>query len=165
MTIYFHLCSLNLIFQFPALFASEQDCFCFSCIKLDHIIIPHSMTALAVFCSLSARQVQVAAVESVALYEAELWWQGQKDRLAGIQLMINRQARAITGMLKSTPIGPLVREASLAPAEVLLEARQLRYTTRLLSMPSLGSRSRGTDNGLREATKAHGPWDNTSLDN
>lgn len=47
------------------------------------------------------------------------------DWLAGIQLMINRQAGAITGMLKSTPIGPLVREASLAPAEVLLEARQL----------------------------------------
>ncbi|ODM15130.1 hypothetical protein SI65_09369 [Aspergillus cristatus] len=60
---------------------------------------------------------------------------GQKDRLAGIQLMINRQARAITGMLKSTPVGPLVREAGLAPAEALLEARQLRYTTRLLSLP------------------------------
>ncbi|ODM14581.1 hypothetical protein SI65_09926 [Aspergillus cristatus] len=62
-----------------------------------------------------ARQVQVAAVQSVALYGAELWWQGQKDQLAGIQLMINRQARAITGMLKSTPVGPLVREAGLAP--------------------------------------------------
>ncbi|ODM21420.1 hypothetical protein SI65_02263 [Aspergillus cristatus] len=82
-----------------------------------------------------ARQVQVAAVQSVALYGAELWWQGQKDRLAGIQLMINRQARAITGMLKTTPVGPLVREAGLAPAEALLEARQLRYTTRLLSLP------------------------------
>ncbi|OJJ79573.1 uncharacterized protein ASPGLDRAFT_944566 [Aspergillus glaucus CBS 516.65] len=82
-----------------------------------------------------ARQVQVAAVQSVALYGAELWWQGQKDRLAGIQLMVNRQARAITGMLKSTPVGPLVREAGLAPAEALLEARQLRYTTRLLSLP------------------------------
>ena len=82
-----------------------------------------------------ARQVQVAAVQSVALYGAELWWQGQKDRLAGIQLMINRQARAITGMLKSTPVGPLVHEAGLAPAEALLEARQLRYTTRLLNLP------------------------------
>lgn len=49
--------------------------------------------------------------------------------------MINRQARANTGMLKAIPIGPLVREASLAPAEVLLEARQLRYTTRLLGLP------------------------------
>jgi len=80
-------------------------------------------------------QVQIAAVQSVALYGAELWWQGQKDQLAGIQLMINRQAHAITGMLKSTPVGPLVCEAGLAPAEALLEARQLRYTTRLLSLP------------------------------
>lgn len=36
-----------------------------------------------------ARQVQVAAIQSVALYGAELWWQGQKDWQAGIQLMIN----------------------------------------------------------------------------
>lgn len=48
-----------------------------------------------------ARQVQVAAVQSVALYRADIWWQGQKDRLTGIQLMINRPARAITGMLKT----------------------------------------------------------------
>lgn len=74
-------------------------------------------------------------VQSVALYGAELWWQGQKDQLMGIQLMINRQAQAITGMLKTTPIGPLVCEASLTPAEALLEAQQLRYTTRLLGLP------------------------------
>lgn len=49
--------------------------------------------------------------------------------------MTNRQARAITGRLKTTPIGPLVREASLAPADVLLEARQLSYTTWLLGLP------------------------------
>jgi len=49
--------------------------------------------------------------------------------------MINRQARAITGMLRSTPVEPLVREAGLASAEALLEARKLRYITRLLSLP------------------------------
>jgi len=69
------------------------------------------------------------------MYGAELWWQGQKDRLAGIQLMIDRQAHTITGMLKSTRVWPLVREAGLTPAEALLEARQLRYTTRLVSLP------------------------------
>ena len=69
------------------------------------------------------------------MYGAELWWQGQKDRLAGVQLMIDRQAHTITGMLKSTRVGPLVREAGLTPAEALLEARQLRYTTRLVSLP------------------------------
>ena len=81
------------------------------------------------------RQVQTATVQSVALYEAELWWQGHKDWLAGTQLMINRQARAITSMLRSTPVGPLARESGLALAEALLEARQLRYTTRLLRSP------------------------------
>jgi ribonuclease HI len=82
-----------------------------------------------------ARRIQVAAVQSVALFGAELWWRGQKDRLDGIQTMINRQARAVTGMLKTTPVGPLVKEAGLAPAEILLEARQLNYTTRLLGLP------------------------------
>jgi hypothetical protein len=80
-------------------------------------------------------RIQVAAVQSVALYGAELWWRGQKDRQDGMQRMINRQARAITGMLRSTPIGPLIREAGLTPAEVLLEGRQLGYTTRLLGLP------------------------------
>lgn len=47
-----------------------------------------------------------------------------------MQLMVNQQARAITGMLKITPVGPLVREAILTPAEALL-----RYTTRLLGLP------------------------------
>ncbi|KAL2012391.1 hypothetical protein VTN00DRAFT_5109 [Thermoascus crustaceus] len=82
------------------------------------------------------RRIQVAAVQAVALYGAELWWQGQKDRLAGVQQMINRQARAITGMFRTTPIGPMVREAGLEPAETLLEARQLGYTIRLLGLPN-----------------------------
>lgn len=81
------------------------------------------------------RRIQVAAVQSVALYGAELWWRGQKDRKDGIQLMINRGARKVTGMLKTTPTGPLVWEAGLVPAETLLEAQQLGYTTRLLGLP------------------------------
>ena len=64
-----------------------------------------------------------------------MWWQGQIDRQKGIQLLINRQARAITGAFRSTPIGPLVREAGLEPAEILLNTRQLEYTKRLLSLP------------------------------
>ena len=98
--------------------------------------------------------------------------------------MINRQARAITGMLKSTPVGPSVREAGLTPGEPLLEARQLRYT-RLLSLPEnhpakkilpvsfregdehaqSGERPQVTDNGLTAATGARSPWDNIKLDN
>jgi hypothetical protein len=77
----------------------------------------------------------VAAVQAVALYGAELWWQGQQDRLSGIQLMVNRQARAITGMLKTTPIRPLIKEAALYPAEALLDRRHMQYTLRLLGLP------------------------------
>ena len=44
-------------------------------------------------------------------------------------------ARAITRMFRSTPEGPLVREASLIPAKVLLDTRQKRYCSRLLSLP------------------------------
>ena len=71
----------------------------------------------------------------MALYGAELWWRGQKDRKDGIQLMINRGARKVTGMLKTTPTGPLVWEAGLVPAETLLEAQQLGYTIWLLGLP------------------------------
>ncbi|KAL2004773.1 hypothetical protein VTN00DRAFT_3301 [Thermoascus crustaceus] len=80
------------------------------------------------------RRIQVAAVQAVALYGAELWWQGQKDRLTGIQQL--RQAQAVTGMFRTSPIGPLIREAGLEPAETLLEARQLGYTIRLLGLPN-----------------------------
>ncbi|KAL1969928.1 hypothetical protein VTN77DRAFT_7438 [Rasamsonia byssochlamydoides] len=38
-------------------------------------------------------------------------------------------------MFQTTPIGPLVREAGIDPAETLLEARQLGYTVRLLGLP------------------------------
>jgi hypothetical protein len=81
------------------------------------------------------RRIQKAAVQLVALYGAELWWQGQKDRLGNLQRLINQQARAIIGAFRTTPIGPLVREAALEPAENLLEARQLGYTTRILGLP------------------------------
>lgn len=52
-----------------------------------------------------------------------------------MQQLVNWQARAITGMFRTTPIGPLVQEAGLEPAETLLEARKLGYTIRLLSLP------------------------------
>ena len=38
-------------------------------------------------------------------------------------------------MLKSTPVGSLVCEVGLAPADALLEARQLKYTIQLLGLP------------------------------
>ena len=74
-------------------------------------------------------------VQSIALYGAEIWWQGQKTWAEDIQRLINRQARAITGALKTTPIGPLVKEAALTPAVSVLEDRQRRYALRALKLP------------------------------
>ncbi|ODM21086.1 hypothetical protein SI65_04139 [Aspergillus cristatus] len=80
-------------------------------------------------------RLQKAVVHAIALYGAELWWRGQKDREQGLQGLINKQARAITGAFKTTPIGPLVREAALEPASSLLDARQRAYAARLMGLP------------------------------
>ena len=66
------------------------------------------------------RRIQIAAVQSIALYGAELWWKRQKNHEHKVQLLINRQARAITGMYSSTPVQPLLSKAGLVPAQVLL---------------------------------------------
>jgi hypothetical protein len=86
----------------------------------------------------------VAAVQAVALYGAELWWRGQKDRQRELQLLINQQARQITGAFRTTPVGPLLKEAGLEPAETTLEStqsRQLGYTIRLLGLPRIAEKA------------------------
>jgi hypothetical protein len=82
------------------------------------------------------RRIQIAAVQSVALYGAELWWRGQKTWAQDIQKLVNKQARAITGALKTTPIAPLIREANLTPADPLLDDKQRKYALRALKLPS-----------------------------
>ena len=81
------------------------------------------------------RRLQRATVQAQALWGAELWWQGQSTWATGLQRLINRQARAITGMLPKTPIRALIQEAALEPASVLLDARKAGYVARLLTLP------------------------------
>uniref|UniRef100_A0A093V4Z1 Putative RNA-directed DNA polymerase from transposon X-element n=1 Tax=Talaromyces marneffei PM1 TaxID=1077442 RepID=A0A093V4Z1_TALMA len=81
------------------------------------------------------RRLQRATVQAQALWGSELWWQGQNTWALGLQRLVNSQARAITGMLPKAPIGALIREAALEPANVLLDARKARYVTRLLGLP------------------------------
>jgi hypothetical protein len=38
-------------------------------------------------------------------------------------------------MLRTTPIGPLIREAALEPAEALLDTKRRQYAQRLLGLP------------------------------
>lgn len=82
------------------------------------------------------RRVQIAAIQSVALYGAELWWKGQKDAINELQKLINRQSRAITGALPTSPIDLLIKEAEMTPAEPLLDHRQRKYALRALKLPS-----------------------------
>lgn len=78
------------------------------------------------------RRVVVAAVTSVAMYGSEIWCRGQKDRLRKFQLLLNSQARAITGLLRSTPLAFLRDAAHLPSARDLLDYRQTRYAVRAL---------------------------------
>lgn len=64
-----------------------------------------------------------------------MWLKRQKNHKHKVQQLINRQARAITRMYPSMPIQPLLSEARLVPAQILLDHRQRMYTYRLLSLP------------------------------
>lgn len=41
------------------------------------------------------RRVVIAAMNSIALYGAEVWWRGQQDRAKRLQLLLNSQARIV----------------------------------------------------------------------
>ena len=82
------------------------------------------------------RRIQIAAVKFIALYGAELWWRRQKNHEYKVQQLINRQARAITGIYPSTPIQALVSEAGLVPAQILLNHQQKMHVYRLLTLPN-----------------------------
>jgi hypothetical protein len=79
------------------------------------------------------RRVVVAAVTSVAMYGAEIWWRGQKDRVRRVQLLLNSQARAITGLLRSTPRAFLQTASCLPDAQDLLDHRQTKFAMRALN--------------------------------
>lgn len=82
------------------------------------------------------RKLQLAAVNTIALYGVEIWWKNQKNRRDQLQLLLNKQARAIIGMFKTTPLKLLQREAGLLNAEDLLNYRQQCYALRALSRPT-----------------------------
>ncbi len=81
------------------------------------------------------RRIQLSVVQSTALYGSGLWWKGQKNHEHTFQQLFNRQARAITGMYRSTPVHPLLCEAGIIPASTHLDYRQKLYAHRLLSLP------------------------------
>lgn len=81
------------------------------------------------------KRIHLAVVKPTALYGMELWWRGQKNHEQTLQKLINRQACSITGIYRSTSIHPLLSEAGLIPANILLDSRQKKYAYRLLTLP------------------------------
>jgi hypothetical protein len=66
------------------------------------------------------RIIMIATVEILALFGADICWRNRKQRAEQIYKMINRKITAITGYIKTTPIGPRIMEGRLTPANVLL---------------------------------------------
>jgi ribonuclease HI len=81
------------------------------------------------------QRIQIAAVQAVALYGAELWWKGQKNKAHEVQVILNEQARRTTGCFRTTPQGALMNDAGLRPANALLNNRVRRYKMRQMMMP------------------------------
>lgn len=86
-------------------------------------------------CLALVQRIQIAVVQFVALYGAEIWWKNQKNHQNKIQKLINRQARSITKIYPSTPIDVLISESGLTPAQIMLDFRQQKYAHCILSLP------------------------------
>jgi hypothetical protein len=108
----------------------------------------------------NCRKVMTACIQSVAMFGSELWWKG--DRVEGTirraeetQVVVNKQARAVTGCFQTTNLGALAMESGLRPATAQLENRQRRFGLRLLSLPD-GDQARevvGTRTGIGRRLK------------
>jgi len=82
------------------------------------------------------QRIQIATVQAVALYRAELWWKGQQNRAQEVQKILNEQGRRVTGCLRTTPQGALMNDAGLRPANAILNNRVRRYKMRQMMMPN-----------------------------
>ena len=50
-------------------------------------------------------------------------------------MLINKQSRTIIGVLKTSPIDLLIKEAEMTPIEPLLDHKQRKYALRALKLP------------------------------
>jgi len=104
------------------------------------------------------------------MFGAELWWKGGNvrgttGRAEELQLLVNQQARAVTGAFWTTNLGALSMESGLRPAVNQLENRQRRFGLRLLSLPQ-GEKARdvvgtGTEIGKRLGAALCYSWTET----
>lgn len=89
-----------------------------------------------------AHKIQFVAVQSMAVFGADLLWRDHKAWEQQFQKIFNRQGRTITRMFRTAPMRVIVKEVGLLPVVSSMNNRQRRYTQRLLTLPK--------DNVLRE---------------
>jgi hypothetical protein len=70
--------------------------------------------------SVNCRKVMTACIQSVATFGSELWWKGDEvegtiSREQELQVVVNKQARAVTGCFGTTNLGALAMESGLRP--------------------------------------------------
>jgi len=80
----------------------------------------------------SVRAIQVASSQVVSLYSRELWWNPKElGRRAGLQHLLNHQAKSVLGALPMTPRGALLRESGLTQMPEMLDSRQQQFAVML----------------------------------
>jgi hypothetical protein len=74
------------------------------------------------------------------MFGSELWWKGDLvedtiKREKELQVVVNKQARAVTGCFGTTNQRALAMESRLRPATAQLENRRWHFGLQLLSLP------------------------------
>jgi hypothetical protein len=82
--------------------------------------------------------LQKAMVQSVATYGSDIsaacrYPSRDVGRIASLQLILNRQARVVTGCLRTTPLGFLMAEGATRPAEAIVHGREACFHSRSLT--------------------------------
>jgi hypothetical protein len=86
----------------------------------------------------STANLQKAVVQSVATYSSDInaarrYPSRDVGCIASLQLILNCQARAVTGCLRMTPLGFLMAEGATRPAEAIVRSREARFRSRILT--------------------------------
>jgi len=98
-------------------------------------------------------------VQAVAMYGPQLRWKGEKGngttgRANDVQILVNQQARDITGCFKSTNQEELMPVSGLRPARSLLNNRGRQFALRM----GHGIPSRGRDSSPGPRAKSANVW-------
>lgn len=80
------------------------------------------------------QRIQVAAIQSMALYVAYIWWKNQKTDQNRLQKLIHKQTCLMTGIYFDTTIAAVISESGLISAHIMLDFLQRIYTYQLFNL-------------------------------